>query len=450
MSIGIDFGHINSKISFIENNNIKYCEDRLCQGNHSTRSLVQINEKNFICGNSYNANLNKAKTYNVRSLFNKECDGDENEAINAYFKHLRRCCKGFFDENINLNVIINKSFIDRNENVKEIIECGKNVGFNIKSFIYNPIPEAVFEFENLHKNIDNMLIIDIGGKTSCISLVDIGRKTSCMILDVKSVKVKIIKALSLFNVSTEKIFEKLFYYCYSKYNNLSIKEKDKYIFNQSCQKVLPQFLQDRTDVELRLKDEEIKLTYDDYLSINQSIFLDIVNGINQIISLAKISINDIGHITLCGGGNIFIPNDIIENLLGQNAEHHNNGYLYVVNGLACLTNKRYKYVNPKVKPRLLYDIGLEIKDDNNNYTKVFYTKDTVIETDIEIKHDFDVKGNVSIKLHEDNNKTIIEINNVPVENEKLQTKICINKNFECKLKIGDNEVKFNLTGINWI
>lgn len=83
-------------------------------------------------------------------------------------------------------------------------------------------------------------------------------------------------------------------------------------------------------------------------------------------------------------------------------------------------------------------------------TKVFYTKDTVIETDIEIKHDFDVKGNVNIKLHEDNNKTIIEINNVPVENEKLQTKICINKNFECKLKIGYNEVKFNLTGINWI
>ena len=170
--IGIDFGTTNTIIGIFNNNKVEIISDNIT---NIIPSKIGIKDNKFYCGNSIpndsiiinNFKLNILNNeYNINNLSN-------NDLLIIYFTYLFNLIKNKYN-----NISIIKCVItvpsNFNDNERKIIKNALiNVGFIVLYIINEPTAAAVsYGLNYSANNCEKILVIDIGGGTTDITLLE--------------------------------------------------------------------------------------------------------------------------------------------------------------------------------------------------------------------------------------------------------------------------------------
>lgn len=453
MKLGVDFGCENTIVCYRLNDAFHYITDAMCSGSYNLRSMVVYvsNGSDAICGNAAGRmNKSNRKYTNLRDLLKEYSLASKKQALMDYFSYLKKC----YDDNGHKggsSIIVNRSCGSRIEEEKHLMEICKDRFLPIEKFIYNPIAEGVTESFLCNSDIPNLMIIDCGHKNMDISIIDICNKTAV----IKS-------SISINDNGVGNIVENLSEFILKENEIETISEHGKSQLMKSITDAIAYVSPSNfPDISVEVLDLDYELTYGNFMNVNRDIFINMMNGVYKICNQCKIGVYDINHLIICGGGS-YIPciKTILSDIFSKETMEtvkKDETYLYLAKGLSLLSedNTKWKYEEPNIQHRLLYNIGYGLHTSKyDNVMKLIWEANTSVDgndnqTFSEILNN--VKGeSILLGIYEGNdtyvtnNHLICSLKVKPAADGSISINLDLDSNFHVKYKIQNEEGEFNI------
>lgn len=450
MKLAVDFGSENTVVSYRLNDSFHYVTDAMCSGSYNLRCMVVYvsNSSDPICGNAAER-MNKydRKYIHLRDLL-KDCRVPaKKEAILNYFSYLRKC----YDDNGHKggsSILMNRNCGSHAEEEKILSDICKDRFLPIEKFIYNPIAEGISESFICNSDIPNLMIIDCGHENVDISIIDISNKT-CILKN----------SISINHNGVGKIIENLCQFVLKENEIETVSEHAKNQLRKSCKNAIP-YLSPRNspDISVDSLDLDYELTYGNFINVNRDIFIDIMNGVYEVCNLSKIGVYDINHLIICGGGS-YIPciKTIMSGIFSEETMKTlktDETYLYLSKGLSLLAedNTKWNYEEPKIEPRLIYNIGFGLHQKcYDNVMKVVWDSNTPAKSQDYSEILSNVKGEALLfGIYEGNdnfvtnNRLLCSVKVNPDAEGCISVKLIMDDNFHVKYTIQNETGEFDI------
>ena len=178
ITIGIDFGTTNTVISYYKKSPIIFKESI----NDCIPTKIYFGDKIY-CGNNIPINVDE-KDKNLLSNFKTKIGTDfdftynnklikESEVLGIFFNHLKKKLEKSFPNTVfNTVLTVPSNFNDNQRTI--LINIANSIGFNILRIINEPTAAAfAYGLSDSHQDEENIMVFDIGGGTTDISVLEI-------------------------------------------------------------------------------------------------------------------------------------------------------------------------------------------------------------------------------------------------------------------------------------
>ena len=400
MNIGIDFGTTNSIISYNLNNKIKILEinnkmlipSQILITKEKILYGLQIEKKhNGLFINNFKNDILKN---NIIEYENKKYN--LNELIKEYIKYLIKLIKeNIYSQEYNCVISVPNNFDDlKKKFIKNIII---NQDIKINRIINEATSAAIsYTLNNSKKDYEKILIIDIGGGTTDITILEKDEELF-----------EVNEAFGDSNLGGNNFTKNIINDIQKKNNNTN----DLNLWDKAEE--LKKKLMNNSYVNTYIKEKNYNLTQELMKEISTKTLEKLTN------LYKKINIKDIKKIILVGGSsNLKIIKDLTQSFFKKEIIINDNLQTIVSKGCCELS----MYLNKKNNELIIIDvvklsIGIETSDDNYS---IIIPKGTIIPTKISKKYIINNTNDLNLNIFQGNR--LIAKNNILITTIKLNKK----------------------------